>query len=71
MAGAEAVLDKPEDRAAKVSISVPEMLGFIAAIDQNLPGFISVMPRRVWRGEPMLCPRGVYEYWKESLPDKH
>lgn len=40
------------------------MLGFVAAIEQNLLGFGTAAPRRARKGEPTLLPKELHEYLK-------
>ena len=38
------------------------MLGFVAAVEQNLLEFSPAAPRRVWKKEPTLIPENLIKY---------
>ncbi len=46
------------------------MLGFVAAVEQNLVGLGTVAARRAWRRKPTPYPAALAEYLKEVLRDE-
>jgi hypothetical protein len=55
---AESVRNRPRDNYIVTAI----MLGFVAAVEQNLLGFSPSIPRRVMKSEPTLVSEDLVKY---------
>lgn len=47
------------------------MLGFVAAIEQNLLGYGTAAPRRAWENRPVLLPVPLFDHLNRALEDRN
>lgn len=57
----------PDGHGSNDQATAAMILGFVAAIEQNLLGMTAAAARRAWQGKPILFPQAMAEYLREFL----